>query len=153
MSPLVLRPLLYMYTNQSLQVRWGNHTSAKFSVKNGVKQGGVLSHILFSIYMNGLFDRLRVSGIGCRIGNQYTGGLGYADDLTLIVSSKTACNLSYIFAKIMLMSMMYYLMGQKVNFPDAWKIANVIPIFKRGSIGSKIETKIDTKWNKLMQNP
>ena len=88
MSPLVLRLLLYMYTNQSLQVKWGNHTSAKFSVKNGVKQGGVLSPILFSVSMDGLFGRLRESGIGCHMGNQYTGGVGYADDLSLLVPSR-----------------------------------------------------------------
>ncbi len=81
MSPLVLTLLLYMYTNQFFQVRWGNHTSATFSVKNGVKQDGVLSPILFSVYIDGLFDWLRVSGIGCRIGNHYTGGLGYPADL------------------------------------------------------------------------
>jgi hypothetical protein len=37
--------------------------------------------------MDGLFERLRRSGIGCRMGNQYVGGLGYADDLTLLVPS------------------------------------------------------------------
>ncbi len=37
MSPLSLRLLLYMYTNQSLQVRWGSHTSTRFNVQNGVK--------------------------------------------------------------------------------------------------------------------
>ncbi len=49
MSPLVLRLLLYIYSNQSLQVRWGNHTSAKFSVKNGDKQGRDLSPIVYSV--------------------------------------------------------------------------------------------------------
>ncbi len=38
--------------------------------------------------MDGLFEQLRVNGIGCRIGNQYTGGLGSADELTLMVPSK-----------------------------------------------------------------
>ncbi len=77
-----------MYTNQSLQVRWSNHITARFIIKNRVKQGGVLSSILLSVYMDGLFEWLRVSGIGYRIGNQYTGGLGYVDDLTLMVPSQ-----------------------------------------------------------------
>ncbi len=71
MSPLVLRLLLYMYSNQSLQVRWGSHTSTRFNVQSGVKQGGVLSPILFSVYIDGLFTRLSSSVIGCQIGNHY----------------------------------------------------------------------------------
>ena len=41
-SQLVLRLLLYMYANQTLCVRWGHALSNLFSVKNCVKQGGVL---------------------------------------------------------------------------------------------------------------
>ncbi len=48
-------------------------TSNKFSVKNGVKQGGVLSPILFAVYMDGLLVRLQTGGIGCHVGNKYTG--------------------------------------------------------------------------------
>ncbi len=55
MFPLVIRLLLYMYNNHSLQVKWESHTSTRFNVQNGVQQGGVLSPILFSIYMDGLF--------------------------------------------------------------------------------------------------
>ncbi len=44
-SPLVLRLLLYMYTNQSLPVKCGNHFSGKFNAQNVVKQCGVLYHI------------------------------------------------------------------------------------------------------------
>ncbi len=51
LSPVALSLLLYMYTYQSLKVRWGTITGNKFNVKNGVKQGGVLSPILFSVYM------------------------------------------------------------------------------------------------------
>ena len=48
--PLLLRLLLFMYTRQSLRVKWGNTVSSEFTVSNGVKQGGVLSPILFAIY-------------------------------------------------------------------------------------------------------
>ena len=32
------------------EVRWGNTISSPFKVGNGVKQGGVLSPVLFNIY-------------------------------------------------------------------------------------------------------
>ncbi len=72
-SPLVLRLLLNMYTKQKLQVRWGNAMSHQFTVCNGVKQGGVLSLILFVVYIDGLFGRLKESGIGCYMGDSYIG--------------------------------------------------------------------------------
>ena len=58
MSPLVLRLLFYMYTNHTLQVRWGGTVSNKFTVSNGVKQGAILSPIPFSVYMDELFESL-----------------------------------------------------------------------------------------------
>ena len=56
--------------------------SEKYSIANGVKQGGVLSPILFVIYMDNLIKRLKDSNIGCNIGNNYVGVFCYADDLT-----------------------------------------------------------------------
>ena len=43
-SQIVLRLLLYMYTSQALRVKWGHTVSNYFTVRNGVKQGGVLPH-------------------------------------------------------------------------------------------------------------
>ena len=50
LCPLVARFLAILYTNQGIRVRWGVHMSGEFTAKNGVKQGGVLSPVLFSIY-------------------------------------------------------------------------------------------------------
>ena len=88
-SPLVLRLLLYMYTKQKLQVRWGSSMSSQFTACNGVKQGAILSPILFSIYMDGLFEQLEKSGVGCHMGNHYTGCIGYAVDLTLLTPTRS----------------------------------------------------------------
>lgn len=84
LCPLLTKFLILMYTNQSLTVSWGGATSAPFACDNGIKQGPVLSPVLFCIYMDTLLIRLRENGIGCTIGNTYAGALCYADDLTLL---------------------------------------------------------------------
>ena len=63
--------------------------SSQFTACNGVKQGAILSHILFSIYMDGLFEQLEKSGVGCHMGNHYTACIGYADDLTLLTPTRS----------------------------------------------------------------
>ena len=40
--------------------------------------------MLFTLYIDQLLLRLRNTGVGCHIGNVFTGGLGYADDILLI---------------------------------------------------------------------
>ena len=85
--PLYCRLLLNMYVNQKLRVRWNNTHSPYFNVTNGVKQGGVISPILFCIYMDGLLNELANSEVGCYMGGVFAGGFGYADDLKLLTPS------------------------------------------------------------------
>ena len=87
MCPMFLRLLLYMYTHQKLRVKWNGFCSDSFNVTNGVKQGGILSPLLFCIYIDVLLERLRFSNVGCYIGNVYVGGVGYADDICLMAPS------------------------------------------------------------------
>ena len=102
-NPMVIRCLLYMYTNQYLNINWNYCMSAYFSTSNGVKQGGVLSPILFGVYIDELLSRLRDSGYGCKIGHLYYGAVGYADDVSLISPSlfslKKMCAIALDFAK------------------------------------------------------
>ena len=88
MSPITVRLLLNMYLSQKIQVKWNGQLSEPFSVSNGVRQGGILSPLFFSIYMDDLLLELKESGIGCHIGNHYFGVLGYADDIVLLCPSK-----------------------------------------------------------------
>jgi len=87
MCPMLLRLLLYMYTHQKLRVKWNGVCSELFDVANGVKQGGILSPLLFCIYIDVLFERLRLANVGCYIGHVYVGSVGYADDVCLMAPS------------------------------------------------------------------
>ena len=86
-NPFYCRLLLDMYSSQQLRVRWANTESDYFLAQNGVKQGGVISPVLFCIYMDGLLNRLLKCGSGCHMGGTFTGAFGYADDLTLLSPS------------------------------------------------------------------
>ena len=50
-----------------------------------MKQGAVLSPILFTMYIDGLFYELKRAGVGCHINEEYAGAFEYADDIVLII--------------------------------------------------------------------
>lgn len=92
MCPLMLRLLLYMYTHQSVLVSWCNFQSNSFPTSNGVKQGGVLSPILFTVYVDELICKLHKSGYGCYVGHWFMGVFIYADDIILLAPTRMALN-------------------------------------------------------------
>jgi len=61
-----------------------------FSFTCDVRQGGVLSPVLFNIYVDSIIERLRMSGYGCVIGDEFFGCIMYADDLVLVYHSVCA---------------------------------------------------------------
>jgi hypothetical protein len=88
--PMVIRLLLNSYTGQSVRVQWNEGLSKDFSISNGVKQGGILSPVLFCVYYDELLRRLKQSRMGCFIGHWFIGALAYADDIVLLAPSATA---------------------------------------------------------------
>jgi hypothetical protein len=88
----VIRVIKDNYLRQNVCVMWDSYRSPSFSVSNGVKQGGVMSPILFTMYIDVLLLRLKDSGIGCHINNVYIGALAYADDITLLCPSIRGIN-------------------------------------------------------------
>ena len=150
-SPLVLRLLLHMYTNQTLCVTWGHALSHLFSVKNGVKQGGVLSPILFAIYIDGLLKRLQETGVRCHMGHRFGGALAYADDITLMSPSRsgmailvTACEQYAAEYDIIFNSKKSQFNGQHVNISSsAVHLGHTISSVDRSKI---VKSAINNFW-------
>ena len=67
-----------------MHIRWGNTVTSSFLVSNGVKQDGIISPILFNVYMDQLSEKLNASNIGGNIGGKLVNHLCYADDICLI---------------------------------------------------------------------
>ena len=92
MCPYILRLLINMYIKQRMRVAWNGCYSDFFSISNGVKQGGVLSPLLFNVYVQDLVVELRKYAIGCHVSGCFTGVFAYADDVTLLAPSCQAIN-------------------------------------------------------------
>ena len=86
--PIIIRLIINTYQKQTADVRWKGKYSQEFKLSNGVKQGAVLSPLLFCFYMNDIFKIMKESKNGCFIGNYYAGVFGYADDLLLLCPSR-----------------------------------------------------------------
>ena len=69
---------------QQMRVKWGSALSDGFGVSNGVRQGSVLSPVLFAVYLDGLLVELSSSGVGCYWACMFAGSFCYADDVVLL---------------------------------------------------------------------
>jgi len=85
----IIDVILNWFKNCCSCVRWDDAMSSVFPVMAGVRQGGVLSPLLFAIFMDNLINRLQRSGLGCVLNQTYFGCLIYADDIMLISQSVT----------------------------------------------------------------
>ena len=87
---IIIRLLLHIYMMQSANVKWNGDYSSWFTLCNGVRQGGVISAILYCFYVNDLFQLLRRRGHGCWINGNFCGIFGYSDDNFLMAPSINA---------------------------------------------------------------
>merc|ERR1712228_1163350 len=76
------------YRKTWTKIRFNGKFTEEFETDKGVKQGGVLSPILFSIYINKLVEELKATNIGIDIGEVIVNALFYADDIILIAEKR-----------------------------------------------------------------
>jgi len=81
------------YTYSTAYVRWGAFTSYCFQLFCGVRQGGVLSPILFCVYVDCIIQRLQESKLGCWVGDVYVGCILYANNVILKITHILTCEL------------------------------------------------------------
>ena len=93
LCPLVTRLLVIMYSRIKGQVKWNNLYSDTFTVCNGVKQGGVMSPLLFTLYMDNLITNITKADVGCYVGNICSCIFVYADDVILLAPTRKSMQL------------------------------------------------------------
>ena len=64
-----------------MRINWNAAISCSFDISNGVKEGGVLSPVLFNVYLDELILLLREKGVWCHINGMFVGAFCYADDI------------------------------------------------------------------------
>ena len=90
-SGTMLNVLKSMYSNVTAFVRGAGRQSAEFAIDNGLRQGSVISPLLYNIFINGLVRELKTrSDIGVRVGPTIEPCCLFADDIALLATSPEA---------------------------------------------------------------
>ena len=83
-SSKMIRALRSLYNNVQSCIKLNGFLSGWFSVNNGLKQGCVISPLLFNIFINDLIDAVKKLNVGIDIGNEKICILLYADDVVFL---------------------------------------------------------------------
>ena len=111
----IVRLLIRWYMTQRMRAQWSCRASEYFGISNGVHQGGVLSPVLFTIYLDSLLETLYSCGCGCYWENHFSGALCYADGITILAPSPDALRKMLTICEDLLRLMGLYLMPVRLK--------------------------------------
>ena len=77
-----------VYMDLSGEVKVGEVLSEPFEMTCGLRQGCVLSPMLFSLYINSLVEKLKAAGVGVECRGRLITALLYADDAVLVAEDE-----------------------------------------------------------------
>lgn len=86
-SKLIVNLIIDMCNNQYVNVIFEEIKSASWKIGNGVRQGGIISPLLFNFYINDILNTISEMNIGCNICYYKLNIIGYADDIVLLFPS------------------------------------------------------------------
>ena len=86
-SPSIVNILKFLYKNQLVHTSYNNVDSNEWRLGNGVRQGAIISPVLFNFYINDILNYLSAMNIGCNLSYLRHNTQGYADDITIMAPS------------------------------------------------------------------
>ena len=72
----------------SCEIKVGGYLSEPFDVTSGLRQGCVLSPLLFSLYINGAVEKLRAAKVGIMCREELVPALLFADDMVIYLCGR-----------------------------------------------------------------
>jgi len=85
----IVRIIDYMLRNTYVNVCYGDAIGEEWKVRSGVRQGGILSPLLFNFYINECIAEVSLQKVGCRLCFQPANIICYADDVLLLAPSNS----------------------------------------------------------------
>ena len=80
--------IIAIYKTQSSYIKLDSYKSSAFPVFKGVRQGGIISTILFNFYINTLVSSISKLDVGCYLNFNLVNIISYADDICLTACSR-----------------------------------------------------------------
>ena len=94
----IVNILDYMLNNTFVNLRCNNTVTDHWKVSNGARQGGCLSPLLFSFYVNDMIREISAMNTGCSLAGIRTNIICFADDMFLL--GPTAQSLQKLIVKL-----------------------------------------------------
>ena len=84
LNPKIIDLLKFMYENTSVNILFNGTRGNSWDIGNGVRQGGILSPLLYGFYTNDILESISNMNVGCSLNGYKTNIIAYADDLLLM---------------------------------------------------------------------
>ena len=88
-SPRIILTLRNLYREFHVKVKVQGELSSHGRIEQGLKQGGVLSTTLLTLFMDDKIRKIHMENLGAKIGRKSIGIIAYADDEVLISTDPT----------------------------------------------------------------
>ena len=149
------RAIRSLYRTTKSKILLGQDETDFFNIEAGVRQGCVISPILFSIFINKLAKEINASGIGIKVKNKKLAVLLYADDIVILANNshdlkkglKIATNFGKKWrCKYNAKKTQVVIFGKKTKEKNNWEIGNkrIDQVESYKYLGIEFENKL--KW-------